>query len=143
MKFIVKPLSQNSYEIAYAFLRIAVGILLFINGWNKWYTLPDSTIGFPDPLGVGANLSLYLVIFSELICGFAIMLGLFTRIASLPVIVTFFVAVFLIHKNDHFDVKQTALLYLIVSTYFIINGSGSYSLDKILSSSVRKNRVKN
>ena len=123
--------SQETHAIAYALLRVAIGMLLIINGWNKWQALPGYINDFPDPLGVGSELSLYLVIFAELICGLAIALGLMTRLASLPVTMTFIVAVFLVHGNDLFDVKQAPILYLIASIYFMVKGSGRFSLDSL------------
>lgn len=123
--------SSRTHAIAYALLRGSIGILLTINGCNTWQALHDGSIqDFPDPIGVGSEFSLYLVIFAELICGLAIALGLFTRLASLPVMMTFIVAVFLVHGNDPFDVKQPAILYLVASLYFIVKGSGIFSLDR-------------
>ncbi len=131
MKFKASLQSSRTHAIAYALLRVSIGILLTINGCNTWQALPDGSFhDFPDPIGVGSALSFYLVIFSELICGLAIALGLLTRLASLPVMMTFIVAVFLVHGNDPFDVKQPAILYLLASLYFIVKGSGLFSLDR-------------
>lgn len=133
MKFKENLQSSHTHAIAYVLLRVSIGILLTINGYNTWQALADSSIqDFPDPIGVGSEFSFYLVIFAELICGLAIALGLLTRLASLPVMMTFIVAVFLIHGNDPFDVKQPAILYLIASLYFIVKGSGLFSLDRYI-----------
>lgn len=133
--------SSRAHAIGYALLRGTIGILLTINGWNTWKSLPDGTIhDFPDPIGVGSALSFYLVIFAELICGLAITLGLLTRLASVPVMMTFIVAVFLVHGNDPFDVKQPAILYLVASLYFIVKGSGLFSLDRSIALYLAKKR---
>lgn len=126
--------SDRVHTIAYTFFRVLSGLLLMINGWSKWLALPDASLDFPDPLGIGSTLSIYLAIFSELICGLALVLGLMTRIASIPIVITFVVAVFLVHGNDPFDVKQTAMLYLIASLYIIVKGSGRFSLDELIKS---------
>ncbi len=125
---------KYNIPLTYPLFRIAFGILLMINGWSKWITLPYSSSDFPDPLGIGSTFSIYLAILSELICGLAILLGFKTRIVSLPVIVTFTVAVFLVHTNDPFDVKQVAILYLITSIYIMLKGSGNISIDKYIRS---------
>ncbi len=134
MKLKLDLQSEQANTLAYAFFRTAFGVLLMINGWNKWVALPESADDFPDPLGIGSAVSIYLAIFCEFICGLAIALGLMTRLTSFPVAVTFTVAVFLVHGNDPFDVKQVAILYLIASIYMLVNGSGRFSLDGFIRS---------
>lgn len=125
---------NDNVTSAYALLRMAFGTLLIINGWNKWIALPDASIDFPDPLGIGPVFSIYLAIFAELIGGLAILVGFRARLASLPVIATFIVAVFLVHARDSFDEKQVAILYLVTALYILLAGSGRLSVDGYLQS---------
>ena len=58
--------------------------------------------GFADPLGLGGQLSLGLASFAEFFCAIAVAIGLLTRLASVPVIILFTVAFFIIHGDDPF-----------------------------------------
>ncbi|MGV3508281.1 MAG: DoxX family protein [Sphingobacteriaceae bacterium] len=132
MKNIVFENNGKTNELAQALLRVAFGFLLIINGWAKAINFSSYSADFPDPLHLGETVSLFLVIFAELFCGLLILLGLLTRFFSIPVLITFVVAVLAVHQNDPFDAKQAALLYLCLSIYFIMTGSGRYSLDNKL-----------
>ena len=63
----------------------------------NWGSLSDT---FPDPFGVGSALSLALAIFAEVGCSALLVVGLFTRLATVPLIVTMLVAALLIHGDD-------------------------------------------
>ena len=96
----------------------------------------ESPIQFADPFGMGPEFSLYLAVFAEVICALLLILGLFTRLASIPLIVTMLVAIFVVHIGDPFNKMEKAILYLIPYITLSITGSGRYSLDEIL----RKNQ---
>ena len=87
---------------------------------------------FPDPLGVGSTLSLGLIIFAEFFCSALIILGLFTRLATIPLMIGMIVAAFIIHGNDPFAVKELSLFYLSLYVGLIFTGAGKYSLDYLL-----------
>jgi putative oxidoreductase len=92
--------------------RIAVGVFMLIHGWQKVENFSMLSAVFPDPLGVGSTASLVLIILAEFGCSILIILGLFARLATIPLIFGMVVAAFVIHANDAFAVKELALLYL-------------------------------
>ena len=49
-------------------LRILFGILLMSHGVQKWANYDVMSGSFPDPLGIGSQLSLVLAIFGEMVC---------------------------------------------------------------------------
>lgn len=126
---------ERTREWAHAFLRIMFGVLLLPNGWDMLVNFSTYAASFTDPLGIGARASLTLVILSELLCSALVAIGLFTRLNAIPIIITFLVAAFIAHAKDPYTVKQTALLYVVLSTYFAIAGGGRYSVDHIIFSS--------
>jgi len=91
---------------------------------------------FGDIIGIGSKLSFHLVIFAELVCGFFILIGFFTRLSVIPVFITMIVAYFVAHAKDPFQVKQLAFLYLLLSIVVFVLGSGRYSVEALL----QKNR---
>jgi putative oxidoreductase len=81
---------------------------------------------------LGPVLSLVLVVFAEFFCSILIALGLGTRLASLPLMFTMFVAAFVAHADDPFRQKEMAILYFLFYLAFLVLGSRKYSLDYLL-----------
>ncbi len=114
-------------------LRIVFGGLMFINhGLPKFEKLGKTPIKFPDPLGVGSEISLYLTLFSEGLCSVLLVLGLFSRWVSLPLLFTMGMAAFYIHLSDPLDSKEASLTYLAAYLIILAFGPGKFSLDKLI-----------
>jgi len=86
-------------------------------------------IEFADPFGIGPVASIALVIFSEVLCSFLLAIGLFTRWAAIPLIITMLVAVFYVHISDPFAQMEKGLLFLSFYIAILISGPGCYSID--------------
>lgn len=84
-------------------------------------------LGFPAPL-----LFAWLASLSELLGGFLLALGLFTRPSAFMIAVTMGVAGFMQHQNDPFATKEKALLYFVIAVAFLFIGAGKYSIDKAI-----------
>ena len=124
----------NFEDISLLLLRLTFGGLMIVNhGIGKMNKLlTGGEIKFPDPLGVGTELSLQLTVFGEVICAGLLVLGLFTRLAALPAIITMLVAGFIVHGADPFGDKEGALLFLIPYVILFVKGAGKYSVDGLL-----------
>lgn len=85
--------------------------------------------GFPDPLGVGPLFSLILAIIGEVIAPVLIIIGLKTKLAAIPAMITMGVAAFMIHAADPIGKKEHALLYLIAFLAIFLAGPGRFSVD--------------
>ncbi len=115
-------------------LRLSVGGFMLTHGYPKLTRLFEGgDIKFGDPIGVGPGLSLTLAVFAEFLCSILVGLGLFTRLATVPLIVTMSVAAFIAHGADPFGRKELALMYLLVYITLIVFGGGKYSLDHLMS----------
>lgn len=112
--------------------RIVFGLLLMSHGIMKFTHFQEMSATFPDPLGVGSTVSLGLAIFAELFCSMGFILGIFYRLAMIPMIFTMAVAFFIIHSNDPFSVKELAFVYLVVFVLMYIAGPGRFSIDYFL-----------
>ncbi len=112
------------------FLRIAIAALMLGHGIPKLIMLFGSQeISFGDPIGIGQTASLTLTVFAEVICSILIAVGLATRLAAFVLAITMAMAFFVVHASDPFQIKELALVYLVVYTFIAIVGSGKYSLD--------------
>ncbi len=122
--------------------RIAVGSIMLTHGipkLMKFFSTGDIT--FSDPLGVGTIPSLMMAIFAEVFCSILVILGLGTRIAVIPLIITMLVAVVLVHASDPFGKKELGLMYLTIYMFLIVVGSGKYSMDEWLLRRQRRDDV--
>lgn len=111
-------------------LRVGFAVLMLTHGIPKFLKLIQGNFEFGDPLGIGAAPSLFLAVIGEFICPILVIIGIKTRWASVPIIITMLVAAFLVHANDPIDVKEKALLFLVAFTSILLVGPGKFSLDK-------------
>jgi putative oxidoreductase len=119
-------------DLAILILRSLFGILFTYYGYTKIQQYDAIAPNFPDLIGIGGKLSFILVIIAEFGGGILIALGLFTRLATIPIFITMIVAYFIAHANDPFTAKQIAFVYLILCPVIFLLGSGKYSLDRII-----------
>lgn len=113
-------------------LRAGSGAFMLTHGVPKLMKLISGDTSFADPFGIGQLPSLILVIFAELLCSVLVILGIATRLAAIPVIVTMSVAAFIIHAGQPFANKEMALLYLLLFTTILMFGSGRFALGNLI-----------
>ena len=106
---------------------------MLTHGVPKLQRILTGEMKFGDPLGLGPEVSLVLVVFAEFVCAILVMLGLGTRLATVPLIVTMAVAAFIAHGDDPFSRKELALFYMVVYIVLLLSGSGKYSADRLIS----------
>jgi putative oxidoreductase len=128
---IINTQSLNT-DLATLFLRLLFGGLFVYYGYIKLVSFNQILPMFQDIIGIGSKLSLILVIFAELVCGFLVLVGCFTRLAIIPIFIAMAVAFFIAHAKDPFLVKQLAFLYLFLSPVIFVLGSGRFSLDALM-----------
>ncbi len=125
--------NQNTVGAVLLIARLAVALLMLNHGYPKLTELlAGGEIQFADPLGIGVTLSLILTVFAEFLCSILIGLGLFTRLSSIPLMITMFVAVFIVHGVDSIDRKELAILYLVLYIMLFVFGGGKFSLDYLV-----------
>ncbi|HEY1334296.1 MAG TPA: DoxX family protein [Myxococcaceae bacterium] len=117
-------------------LRLSLGAVFLGTGWGKLHNLPQFT-GFLTELGIPFAAAQAPVLASiELVGGALILLGLFTRIAALPLMGIMIVAV-LTAKRAEIDGVRTLLAfdevtYLAGFLWLFVAGAGKASLDALL-----------
>lgn len=117
---------------ALLFLRLFAGGMMFTHGWAKLSSFGDLSETFPDPLGVSSTLSLVLILLAEVGGSMLLIFGLMTRLATLPLIFGMLMAIFVIHGEDPFAVRELALLYLGMFGILFWSGGGKYAVDEII-----------
>jgi putative oxidoreductase len=116
--------------------RLAVGLLFMLDGWAKLHNI-DSVTSFFAELAIPApHLNALVVSYSQLICGAALVVGLLTRLATVPLIVSMAVAILTaklpkVHGLYDF-VGLDEFTYLVVCLMIALLGPGAVSLDALL-----------
>ena len=124
------PTQNKMTSLGLLALRIAIGSLMLVHGLQKLMNFSELTGQFPDPIGMGSQLSLIAAIGAEVGCSLLVMLGLGTRLAALPLAFTMFVALFLVHASDPWQMKELAAVYLCVYLSLTLTGGGEFSIDQ-------------
>ena len=121
-------------DIGILALRIGfAGTLIWRHGYAKIPALINNPDQFLDPIGIGATASLALAVFAEVVCALALVLGWFSRWASLILAGNFTVIVLVFHELEvPGEQGELALLYLIAFAALFLTGPGRFSLDRRL-----------
>jgi len=115
-------------------LRLGAGGFMLTHGYSKltgYEGLVESFIAKERdflPL-VGTEIEVALLIGAEFFCALAVVLGLFTRLACIPLIIAMGVAAFIAHGADPFGQKEKALLYLTMYSGLLFTGPGPLAID--------------
>ena len=127
-------IKSRKVNITLLVLRVGIGLLMLGHGIPKIHMLISGDIQFPSVMGMSPTISLALAVFSEVVCSILLLIGLLTRYAAIPLILTMLTAVLVIHGDDPFAKQELGILYLIVYSALFMLGSGKFSFDAILKS---------
>ena len=131
-KLLSTKYSAGAFNAAMLLLRLGVGILMMNHGYDKLVHYGSRHSKFMDFLGIGSSISLALVIFAEFFCSLFIVLGLFTRLAVIPLIIAMSVALFKAHQAQFFGDGEKAALYLSAYIVLLLVGPGRVSVDSMV-----------
>lgn len=119
-------------DLSLLIFRAGLGMMMLTHGYPKFQRVMNGEFSFGDPLGLGVEASLILTVLAEFVCTILLILGLTTRYALVPLIITMAVAAFIVHGDDPFGTQEKSALYLLCFSVLMITGPGKYSLDKRL-----------
>lgn len=139
---LVKQTTNTDNQSTTILIRLMVGVVFFSEGIQK-FLFPDlrgagrfEKIGLPQPEFLG-----YFVGSFEVFCGLLVIIGLFTRLAAIPLIVIMLVAIATtkadVLLNDGFwemlHGSRTDWAMLLGSIFLVIKGDGKWSIDRVIS----------
>lgn len=124
-------------DIALTLLRVVAGVVFFMHGYQKFFIM-----GIPGVTGffthVGAplpDISSYVIATIELVGGIALILGLFTRVIAIPLMIDLAGAIVLVHAKNGFFVPmgvEFVMTLLTATLVLALAGGGAASVDRIL-----------
>jgi putative oxidoreductase len=124
--------SAGAFNTAMLLLRIVAGGLMLMIGYDKLVHFQEHVPKMINFMGIGQKVSLILVVFAEFFCSAILIIGLFTRFACIPLIITMCVALFKVHNADFFGDGQTATLFLACYIALLLVGPGKISVDSMI-----------
>ena len=116
-------------------LRLWFGLtMLFNHGLGKLMHFNEVMQTFPDPLGLGQEASLVLVVMAEVLGSLFLVFGLMTRLAALMLVINLFVAFLMVHKTVLTGQGSGELAFIYLAGYFglLIAGGGLFSMDTVV-----------
>ncbi len=143
----VKKLMGTSNDVSLTTLRVVLGVVFCAHGAQRmlgWF----GGDGFQVSMGGYAHMGIpapaaLLIICAQFFGGLGLILGLFTRIASLGVAGLMIGAIFMVHLQNGFFMNwmgtqkgegiEYHLLALAMAAALLLRGAGAFSLDRTLS----------
>ncbi|MHC8367469.1 DoxX family protein [Pseudomonas sp. ZT5P21] len=117
-------------DIGLLFLRVSGGLfLLWVHGLPKLLNYSAQLQVIEDPFHLGANITLMLAIFAEVVCPLLIISGVLARLACLPILSVLLIALLVVHPQWSLDEGQFGWLLLILFTSILIAGPGRLALN--------------
>ncbi len=122
-------------DIGMLFLRVLTGLFLIygvVDNVTSVERMREFSVflqshNFPAP-ALMAPLSVY----TQLVCGVALVLGLLTRLTGIVVAVHFVIAVIMVHWSQDFRGWWPAIVLVGIGFQFSLTGAGSIAIDALL-----------
>jgi putative oxidoreductase len=129
---------SNLQQYGIALLRFIVGIVFIMHGSQKLFTYGyQGVVGSMGQMGIPVpEVSAALIMTTEFVGGILLLLGLFTRIAAIPVSFAMLVAVAQVHFKNGFFMQgggyEYALTLAFAAIALILTGGGALALDNVI-----------
>jgi putative oxidoreductase len=127
--------------------RLTIACVFIESGWGKIHHI-DKVIGFFASLGLPAPaFQAHLVAYTEFVAGLLILVGLATRLASIPLVIVMLVALRTAFADklagsamEDFSALTgiSEYLYIVLLVWLIIAGPGRVALDALVARKFRK-----
>ncbi|MFC4263856.1 DoxX family protein [Ferruginibacter yonginensis] len=132
-KFLSTHYSAGAFNTATLLLRVCIGGMMMMHGYDKMVHFNATAQHMMNFMGIGSTATTALVIFAEFFCSLLLILGLFTRLACIPLIICMGVALIKAHHNDFLGEGQPAAMYLVCFIALLLTGAGKVSVDSMIS----------
>ncbi|MDD0842722.1 DoxX family protein [Pseudomonas sp. Gutcm_11s] len=114
-------------------LRVGAALLLLlVHGLPKALDWSGELQRIEDPFGLGAALTLSLALFAEVLCPLLLILGIWARLACLPVMAVLLVSLAVVHPEWSLEQGQFAWLLLVLYAGLALSGPGPLVVTRLL-----------
>jgi putative oxidoreductase len=143
-KLFVPSEDSDLTHMALLVARLWFGLtMLFNHGFDKLAHFNDIVGTFPDPLRLGQEASLIMVILAEVVGALLLTVGLMTRVAAAVLVIDMFVAFLMVHKTEMNGQAGGELVFLYLAGFvmLLIAGGGLFSLDTLAFNKSGRSRI--
>ena len=116
--------------------RVSVGWVMAESGWGKLGKIP-AVVEFFRGLGIPApEIQAPMAAVSELFFGVLLMMGLFTRISAIPLMIIMTVAIITAKREEITSASDllgmSEFLFIVLLLMLLVRGGGAWSCDRVL-----------
>lgn len=130
-------------DLGLLFIRIIIGVLMACYGYQKLIHFDEMVasdfwakeVSF---LGFTGTVPLALTVFAEFFCSLLLIVGLFTRLSLIPLLICmgYIFGVMggmeIVHSGDNGTEINNAFVYFVIYLALFFTGAGKYSLDYLI-----------
>lgn len=134
---------HNYSNLSRLFLRLFTGVMFMQFGIRQWTHFSDLAPDFVSICGMSPQVSLILMITVEIVCSTMIILGLFSRAAIIPPLVSMIVAEDYVLASvadpsalSSSEPGYVPMLFIGIFVFMFLAGPGKISLDYLITSNL-------
>jgi putative oxidoreductase len=136
-KLLIKTLSPHPllvvFDCGILLLRVAASLeIAIVHGFKKMGVGVSQAENIPNPLHLPEVFNNAFAIAANIVFPFFVLIGLFTRLATLPTLAVTLTGYFVVHWNDPLLQKDTPFIYSLIFLVILILGPGKYSIDNTI-----------
>ena len=133
----VRPSSAGFHISLFVFRILVSAELMMAHGLKKIGIGVVQAEQIPNPLCFPETLNRLFAVSANLFFPVMVIVGLFTRIAVLPILAVTLIGYFVVHWNDSLLEKDMPFMYSAVYLLLFVIGPGKYSADHYINQKLR------
>lgn len=132
-KITATALSGRNVHVALLIFRILVSLeLIIVHGFKKIGIGVENIELVPNPLGLPSEANELFAIAANIGFPIFIILGLFTRLATIPILAVTLTGYLVLHADDNLLIRDVPFMYSLVFLFLLIVGPGKFSMDTLI-----------
>ncbi|MDB5200865.1 MAG: DoxX family protein [Ferruginibacter sp.] len=126
--------THKVFNIGMLFFRIAVCLeMILVHGLKKLGISATEAEKIPNPLHLPEFFNDGFAMSANILFPFLVLIGLYTRLATIPTLAVTLTGYFVLHWNDAALVRDTPFMYSAAFLLILLLGPGKYSVDNYIS----------
>ena len=127
------------FNFSMLLFRVAASLeMIFVHGFKKLGIGTAEAEKVPNPLHLPEAFNDAFAVSANIVFPLLVLIGLCTRLATLPTLAVTLTGYFILHWNDAALVKDTPFIYSIIFLLIFLLGPGKYSVDNYLYNKSRR-----
>ena len=127
------------FNTAMLFFRIAVSLeMILVHGFKKLGFGVAAAEKVPNPLHLPESFNYAFAVSANIFFPLLVLIGLCTRLATLPTLAVTMTGYFVLHWNDAALVRDTPFIYSVIFLLILFMGPGKYSIDNYIAKKLIK-----